>query len=278
MIASVVLATSPLVHADSDLAQNKKAYQYYKQGNYTATLPIWQKLAEQGNTYAQSALAELYMNGNGVQENTAKAIELYKTAALKGDLKAQHNLGNYYHEKLRDDAEAVKWWTMAANQENDKRSAASQNNLGMVYLDGGRNVKQDYQLALNWFQKAANQGDVEAQTSLGSMYGKGLGTKQDDKLSFEWHLKAAKNGKITAQRNVGTKYYNGVGVKQDYKQAFYWFQKAAEQGDEKSQYYLGYLYHKGEGTIKDLVMAKKWYEKAAAQGNQNAIDELKNLK
>jgi TPR repeat protein len=38
---------------------------------------------------------------------------------------------------------------------------------------------QDYAEAVKWYRKAAEQGDVKAQSNLGVMYASGQGVKQD---------------------------------------------------------------------------------------------------
>lgn len=58
---------------------------------------------------------------------------------------------------------------------------------------------KNYTEAVNWFRKAAEQGDVNAQALLGSMY------------------------------------YDGVGVTKNLSEAKKWFEKAAAQGNEESK-------------------------------------------
>jgi len=60
----------------------------------------------------------------------------------------------------------------------------------------------DYTEALRWFRKAAAQGDANAQTFLGLMYGSGRGVKQDDAEALNWFRKAAAQGNADAQEMV----------------------------------------------------------------------------
>ena len=82
-----------------------------------------------------------------------------------------------------------------------------------------------------WFRETAEQGDANAQFSLGLSYCNGKGVTQDYGQAVYWYQKAAEQGHADAQYNLGLSYYNGQGVMQDDKQAVYWFRKAAEQGD-----------------------------------------------
>ena len=47
-------------------------------------------------------------------------------------------------------------------------------------------------------------------------------------------LRKAEQGDAEAQNSIGDCYYFGNGVQQDYKQAVYWFRKAAEQGNPRN--------------------------------------------
>jgi TPR repeat protein len=58
---------------------------------------------------------------------------------------------------VQDDVEAVKWYKLAAAQEN----AAAQYNLGLMYYKG-RGVAQDYIQAYMWSNLAAMSGDKDS--------------------------------------------------------------------------------------------------------------------
>ena len=68
---------------------------------------------------------------------------------------------------------------------------AARYNLGVIYYNGGEDVPQNYKQAIDWFTKAAEQGDAGAQFNLGNMYGKGEGVSQDTKQAIVWFTKAA---------------------------------------------------------------------------------------
>jgi TPR repeat protein len=135
----------------------------------------------------------------------------------------------------------------------------------------------DLDSALIVCNKAAEQGDANAQNNLGMMYDNGLGTSQDYKQALYWFTKAAEQGLLSAQYNLGVMYDNGQGTPKNYKQAIYWYTKAAEQGEAKAQYKLGFMYYNGEGTPKNNVLAYVWWNIAAAQGHESAASNRGNL-
>jgi TPR repeat protein len=95
----------------------------------------------------------------------------------------------------------------------------------------GQGVPQDDQQALYWYRKTAEQGDADAQLSLGLMCAKGQGTPQDFQQAVFWYRKAAEQGNPTAQFNLGLKYANGQGVPRDDQQAYFWWLLASASGE-----------------------------------------------
>jgi len=82
------------------------------------------------------------------------------------------------------------------------------------------------------FQPKANQGDADAQFNLALLYKLGAGIPKDIKQAVYWYTKAAEQGHVNAQYSLGSLYLDGDGqeVPKDFKQAVYWYTKAAEQG------------------------------------------------
>ncbi|WP_051937883.1 tetratricopeptide repeat protein [Ferriphaselus sp. R-1] len=66
---------------------------------------------------------------------------------------------------------------------------------------------------------------------------------------FEMLQKAAEQGDVEAQCTIGTRYETGDGVAVDYDKAIFWYQLAAENGHEESQYKLGLMCQKGQVII-----------------------------
>ena len=89
--------------------------------------------------------------------------------------------------------------------------------IGRAYYSEG-----DYQKALYYLEKAANQGDAEAQNNLGIMYENGEGVTKNHKKAVYLYEQAAHQGDIAAQYNLGRMYYDGGGVTKDYVEAYRW--------------------------------------------------------
>ena len=67
----------------------------------------------------------------------------------------------------------------------EQGNAEAQFSLGVAY-DTGQGVAQDSAEALKWYRLAADQGHAEAQLKLGKMYGSGKGVPQDDVEAHVW--------------------------------------------------------------------------------------------
>ena len=112
---------------------------------------------------------------------------------------------------------------------------------------------KDYANAFAGFKKLAEQGNAEAQFSLGEMYMGGKSVARDDREAVSWLRKAADQGYASAQANLGFIYETGRGVPKDDRQAVAWYRKAADQGDDYGQYSLAHMYINGAGVPKVFV-------------------------
>ena len=152
----------------------------------------------------------------------------------------------------------------------------AQNNLGLLY-EHGKGVEQSYKKAIELYQKAADQGFAQAHSNLGLLYEHGNGVEQNYQKAVEHCQKAADQGWAPAQWKLGFFYEYGKGVGQNYQKAAEYYQKAADQGLAPAQYNLGLMYELGEGVEKNFERACDLYKKASALGCEEAIKKLKDL-
>ena len=89
----------------------------------------------------------------------------------------------------------------------------------------------------------AEQGNAEAQFSLGFRYDEGEGVPRDSQEAVKWWRKAAEQGHDQAQFNLGDMYARGDGVSEDKTEAMKWLRFAAEQGHAEAQFSLDAIRH-----------------------------------
>lgn len=172
----------------------------------------------------------------------------------------------------------------------DEGDAHAQYNLALVY----RHAKDD-EKALEWLNKSAAHGVIEAQALLGEIYKTGTnGVEKDETISRSWYEKAADKGHPVAQYNMGLliqyKDCKGLDLPQKLEKlkiAFSWYKKAAKQGEQTAELQLGNLYKEGDiwGVIEKGRIVKKpkykkagmWYLKGIRKSNVVALARFKSI-
>ncbi len=96
------------------------------------------------------------------------------------------------------------------------------------------------QARAEWELKAG-QGDMQSQRQLGVMYLLGQGIDPDYDLALEWFNKAAAQGEHIAQYQLGVMYAEGKGVDQSNVQAHMWYSLAVQQGNPSARIRLDEL-------------------------------------
>lgn len=175
-------------------------YQALQRQDYPVALHWLTQAAEQGHVTAQSALATMYLKGQGVERDAATAAVWLRKAALQGDMLAAESLGLLFRE--------------------------------------GVGVDHDDMEAAWWLQRAAKQGSPSAQVSLGMMYEEGRGVSRNDAEAFAWFKRAAERGDAQAQYRLGLHYLEGRGVSRDQQQAAHWINSSASLGFAEARDHL----------------------------------------
>jgi TPR repeat protein len=166
----------------------------------TTALPVpadkhlawYARASKLGKTKAQLALAKLYLRGQGIDRDYAKAFALFYDAAARGrDPDAQYAVAVMLERGMgvaKNQAEALKWYSRAAKAGHSRALL----NLGFAYVRGV-GVPQDYTKARQFFKMAADKDLAEAQYNLGLIYEHGLGIDKDVPMAFKWYSLAVAN-------------------------------------------------------------------------------------
>lgn len=72
--------------------------------------------------------------------------------------------------------------------------------LSLHYASGDGWVRRDWARAVEWSQRAAEQGDADAQYRLYLLYGTGSGVEKNELKAIDWCIKAAKQGHREAEQ------------------------------------------------------------------------------
>ena len=139
----------------------------------------------------------------------------------RGNVIAQLKLSQFYSRgQMKDSIEAMKWLTMAAEQDNPMALWL----MGSQYKMG-EHVLQSNSRAIHWYKKSVKQKkDPSVMYSLASVYE----DEQDYVMAIYWHERSANLGFKPSQLRLGEIYYRGLGVEADLEVACQWIRKAVE--------------------------------------------------
>ena len=220
-----------VVEMSPDYNLGTKAFQ---SKNYHLAMTWLKPLAEQGHAGAQSFVGYMFEYGRGVPRDYREAVRWYQLAASQGDTFSQTCLAEIYEKGwgvASDDEMAAQWYGRAAAL-GDRQA---QLHLGTMYRDG-RGVTRDFKQAEKWFGLAADQGSAWAQMSIGVLYAHGGdGLPVDYDKAVDWFRKAAEDEEPTAEYNLGWAYEAGLGVAKDLDHAVEWYRKSADHGDQSAK-------------------------------------------
>lgn len=209
---------------------------YRAGGRYEDAIVWQQRAADQGYQAAVVNLGQMYLDGQAVEQDYAKAYQLFTDAA-------------------------------AAEE------PAAYTALGWVYR-AGVGVPQDYREAMYWYTRGADIGNDWAMTNIAELHQNGKGFPRDPQKAVEWYTRAAKSGELTAQTRLARMYQTGDGIPKDFDQARFWYESAAGRGVPNAVTRLGIMYEEGQGQPPDLEAAFRLYTRAAAEGDGEAILRL----
>lgn len=137
--------------------------------------------------------------------------------------------------------------------------------------------KSDYGDLVDDIIELAEQGDAQAQFSLGMIYDEGMLLPGNKQLAVFWLTSAAEQRLPAAALYLGMKYAFGNGVARDEKVAEHWLILAAGQGWAQAQYLLAQMYLDQGGESRERLRATAWLQLAAASGYPGAAEQVDKL-
>ncbi len=133
------------------------------------------------NHWMAFELADTYESSLNKSRYLLNAINLYKSAAVKGDYRAAHRLAKLY-QKLGNKLESTLYYEQAV------KTGSSQAAFELAELTLKKAIlskKQKQAKAFTLFEKAAGNGNIRAWYKLGEFYYKGQGVKKDTRRAAE---------------------------------------------------------------------------------------------
>ncbi len=226
------------------------------------------KAADQGHTLAQVEYADILLGG-GNEDDISEAMNLYQSAANKGNNDARMKIASFRKNTDDDDlrTEIKKIFLKMAeggDPINQFRCAD--------YLLKTAWTNEDRKEAFGWFIKSANGGYYPALYQIAIMQRDGIGTTKNYE-EMENSLKIASDfGHLPSIILLADLYMQGKTVPKNEPLAFKLYLKGAKAGNGKCQYQVATMYKDGTGTEINLEESDKWFN--IFSDNSNTINNM----
>lgn len=290
---------------ESAILYSNRSFAYLKQGdNYAAkddakvaTLlnPNWWRAFDRlGQAYLKLEKYKL------AQDNFVEAIRLNPDCKLQNERdhcidklskigrKEHFDTMNYtttldqYATQITNIANVM---TMLKQRQNYENSPSQMCDNGHKYLQG-LVVPQSYEIAAQYYAKAATQGSAEGYYNLALLTREGKGVKLNVAESIRLLERAASQdicmdvaglklpniGVVEAEHGLGLSYQEGVGVPQDFQKALNWYTRAIKHGSGAAATNVGFMYDKGIGVTLNKSKALDYYKLASSMKVVRAME------
>lgn len=150
-------------------------------------------LAEQGNTRSLLGLAYMRLNPNEGRFDPEKAVEFLERAAAAGSPEAQYELARIFEQGQiveRNPKRALELYQAAADQD----FADAVNDLGYLHYNGELGLSPDPQQALRLFERAADLRQPEAQFNFAALIDDGLIATKGPEDAAQYLYSALRSG------------------------------------------------------------------------------------
>ena len=182
-----------------------------------------------------------------IKKNSIFTVEELMILAENGQKDLIFGVGYYYENGIRtsvDYAQAAIWYEKAAKKGHTEAALR----LALLYAQG-KGVAANPKKAFQYMEQAAKGNDLNALSK-----------------AMDWYKKAAAQGDFRAMCCLAAQFLSGEVLPYEPKKAFQLFEKAANAQIPSAQYNLSVLYRYGEGIEKDEEKADFWRVKAAQNG------------
>lgn len=153
---------------------------------------LWlEELALEGNLIASNIIAKEYKTGLHIERDLTKAIFYYKKSTEQNDSFAQYQLAKIY-EMLGDKSSSMEYLTLSAENGNEYAQ----------YILGKELLNEDIfdiDKSIYWLKEAADKNNQFAQYTLGKLFLFGKYVEQDKELAMQYLEASALQGNEYAQ-------------------------------------------------------------------------------
>ena len=233
LLSTLALACSFAAYAQTPLTV---AHEAILREDYAQALRIYTEEAERGDARAKHNLAQLYLEGMGVDKDRARAISLLEQAAQELPA-SQYQLGTLllYGENglTNHEAAAMQAHNTPPQAERERGialiraaaergEAAAEGEMARIY-QGGMGVEADGEQVVHWLQKGVARGSADAMYELGMLYLYGMQKlPMDCNKAIHWLQEAGKAGDWAGYGEISRRFADGHCLPQNAQEARIW--------------------------------------------------------
>jgi TPR repeat protein len=239
----------------------KQGIYFFNDKNYRISLRYMKAAAEGNNGDTQAYLSLMYFGGLGVKKSHKQAMKWFQKSTMQLNSLGCHEKGMEFYESVDLDNNyeiALLYLKKAAGEDDSK----AQVQLGIMYLHGvglerndykamewiessikkymngyysfnfglifynGIKVEKNYDIALKFLQKSADDNYELAQALLGLMYLDGHGVSKNEDKAKSWIENSMRKKEPNDCNDQAMKYYNGFDIEKNHKIAMLYLQMA----------------------------------------------------
>ena len=121
------------------------------------------------NCEFQDNLEGTHLTDNCTLIPVSRAIAKYESKAIGGNIEAQYQLGEIYLNSTQEWDKAYSWLILAARGGH----VEAQTEVALLY-QFGTGIEENFEKAVFWYKRAADNGDSRAIRNLNDFYEEGL--------------------------------------------------------------------------------------------------------
>jgi TPR repeat protein len=204
--------------------------EYWDAGKYELAFECCKQLAESGGLKSSCRLGWMLMNGAGCQKDYKQAEKLLLDAYHGGVLAAGEYLGDLYtiEEYKLDIVKAIQFFNEVSNTESGALIS-----LGRIYLNE-KSLHKDQRKGFNCFIQCEKMGNEIVLSEIGYCYWFGLGVGKNIPKALEYYEKAANTGDVDTMLSLSSIFYFGKEVAIDKEKGVFYLKMACDSNSIKS--------------------------------------------
>ncbi|KAF9917277.1 ERAD-associated protein [Lobosporangium transversale] len=219
--------------------------------HHTQAFNYFFEAAQAQNFQAVYHLGEMHFYGLGVSKKCEEAARYFKYVAERGDWGDRLFQDSYDAYQTGD----IEYAAIGYLQVAERGIEVGQSNFAWIV---------DRELPTSRYMNMLTSPSRTALAAIAESALVSLGTPSRLlEMALVYWTRSANQGDVDARVKMGDYYYTGIGTEVDFKKATSCYQVAADlENSAMAMWNLGWMHENGVGVAKDFHLAKRWYDRS----------------